>query len=97
MALVKVQGRGQVTIPAKFREALGIEPGYTLLLQQLGERQFVVEVIPTWSLDDFPKVDVEVDMAKIREEMGRAIAERVYPGEPPTTLAEVAAAASEGD
>ncbi len=81
MALVRVGARGHVTIPAQFRKALGIEPGCKILLQQDGERRFSVEVIPQRSIDDFPVVDVEVDMEQVREEMGQAIAEEVYPGE----------------
>ncbi len=80
MALVKVQGRGQVTIPTKFREALRIEAGCTLMLQQVAERRFVVEVIPRRLPEDFPTYDVDVDMDKVREAMGRAIAEQAYPG-----------------
>lgn len=85
MALVRVGTRGQVTIPAKFRQELGIEPGCKLMLQQVGERRFVVEVIPQRALDDFPKVDVEVDMDEVREEMGQAIADRVCPDDPQLT------------
>lgn len=94
MALVKVQGRGQVTIPAKFREALTIEAGCTLMLQQVGTRKFMVEVIPLRTLADFPKVDVAVDMHQIREEMGQDIADRVYPG-PGEDLARREAAAAQ--
>lgn len=84
IALVGVGARGQVTLPAKFRKALGIEAGGKLLLQQDGERRFVVEVIPTWALEDFPKIEGEIDMAKIREEMGREIADRAWPEDPGT-------------
>ena len=83
MAIVKVQGRGQITIPAKFREKLGIESGYALLLRQIGERQFIVNVIPHRTPADFPTVDIDVDMDQIREEIGRTIANEVYPGEQP--------------
>jgi len=77
MALVKVQARGQVTLPSKFREALGIEPGHVLMLQQAGERRFLVEVIPRKQLVDFPTYDVDVDMRQVREDMGKEIADRV--------------------
>jgi bifunctional DNA-binding transcriptional regulator/antitoxin component of YhaV-PrlF toxin-antitoxin module len=78
MALIKVRGRGRITIPEKFRKALGIETGCMLLLRQVGDQQFIVDVLPTQSLESFPIFDGEVDMAKIREEMGRDIAGRAY-------------------
>lgn len=81
MALARVGARGQVTIPVRFRKALGIEAGCTLVLQQVGNRKFMVEVIPLRTIDDFPTVDVIVDMHRIREEMGQEIADRVYPGD----------------
>ena len=90
MALVKVQGRGQVTIPAKFREALDIETGYTLMLQQTGERRFTVEVIPRRTLADFPTFDVDVDMEHVREQMGQDIADRVYPRHDPREVLDMA-------
>ena len=90
MALVKVQGRGQVTIPAKFREALDIEAGCTLMLQQTGERRFTVEVIPRRTLADFPTFDVDVDMEHVREQMGQDIADRVYPRQDPREVLDMA-------
>lgn len=83
MALVKVQGRGQITLPAKFRQALGIETGYTLMLQQTGERRFTVEVIPRRTLADFPTFDVDVEMEDVRGQIGQDIADRVYPRRDP--------------
>lgn len=50
--------RGQITIPVKFREELGI--GYSLLLQQLGERKFMVNFIPHRTPADFPTVDIDI-------------------------------------
>lgn len=101
MALIKVQGRGQVTIPAQFREALGIKAGYTLLLQQLSERKFIVNVIPQRTSADFPTVDIDIDMEQIREDMGRSISDEVYPVEAPqealAARREAAATTAEND
>lgn len=62
-----------MTIPAKLRKAIGIEPGYALLLRQVGARQFLVDVLPRRSLDSFPIFHGEVDMAEVCEQRGSAL------------------------
>lgn len=102
MALTKVQGRGQVTIPSKFREALGIESGCLLLMRQVDTQRFLVDVLPIQPLDSFPIYDGEIDMEKVREEMGQEIAREVYPGKLEVVemhdlvMQEVAASSEEG-
>lgn len=78
MAIVRVTRGGRMTIPAKLRKAIGIEPGYTLLLRQVGARQFLVDVLPRRSLDSFPIFQGEVDMAEVCEQMGSALAQGAF-------------------
>ncbi len=75
VAVVRVQGRGQLTLPAAFRKAVGIKPGDVLLLEERGPGHFEVRVLSRRSLLDFPRVDVAgFDMRSAREEMERALA-----------------------
>lgn len=76
VAVVRVQGRGQLTLPASFRKAVGVKPGDVLLLEERGPGHFEVRVLSRRSLLDFPRVDVEgFDMRSAREEMERELAE----------------------
>ncbi|MBI4483994.1 MAG: AbrB/MazE/SpoVT family DNA-binding domain-containing protein [Acidobacteria bacterium] len=42
----KHQPRGQVVIPAEFRETIGLRPGAKVLVSLAGDRRVVVEPIP---------------------------------------------------
>lgn len=75
VTLVRVQGRGQLTLPAAFRKAVGIRPGDVLLLEQLGPGHFEARVLSRRSLLEFPQVDAErFDMRAAREDMERELA-----------------------
>ena len=70
MALVRVQSRGQLTLPAAFCKAVGIRPGDVLLLEEGGPGRFEARVLSRRSLLEFPQVEVEgFDMRAIREQM----------------------------
>ena len=71
MAPVRVQGRGQLTLPAAFRKAVGIRPGDVLLLEERGPGRFEARVPSRRSLLEFPRVEAEgFDMRAAREEVG---------------------------
>lgn len=54
MGLGRVQARGQVTIPAEVREALGIQPGDVLLFEVTGPDEGRFRVVRTTrSLDEY--------------------------------------------
>ena len=81
VAVVRVQGRGQLTLPAAFRKAVGVKPGDVLLLEERGPGHFEVRVLSRRSLLDFPRVDVKgFDMRSAREEMERELAEEAMDG-----------------
>lgn len=46
MAIVKTSAKGQVVIPAEFRERIGLRPGGKVLVTLEGGRKVVVEPIP---------------------------------------------------
>lgn len=96
VAVVRVQGRGQLTLPAAFRKAVGVKPGDVLLLEERGPGHFEVRVLSRRSLLEFPRVKVdEFDMQAVREEMEQELAEDAVdnrrPGRVDSSL-EVAAA-----
>ncbi len=54
MPLVRVQTKGQITVPRSMREAMGIETGTELVCVQTGPRVFECRVMPKpMSLRDF--------------------------------------------
>lgn len=78
VAVVRVQGRGQVTLPAAFRKAVGVRPGDVLLLEERGPGHFEVRVLSRRSLLEFPRLQVDdFDMRSAREEMERELAGEV--------------------
>ncbi len=81
MATAQMQGRGQVTIPARIREALGLRPGDLLVLRVTGAGRIEAEVLHYRSLSSFLEETVEsaVALGRLREEMGDALA-REYLG-----------------
>ena len=83
MAIVRVQGRGQLTLPAAFRKSVGVNPGDVLLLEERGPGHFEVRVLSRRSLLEFPRVELrEFDMRSLREEMEHEMAEEVGPDTP---------------
>jgi bifunctional DNA-binding transcriptional regulator/antitoxin component of YhaV-PrlF toxin-antitoxin module len=72
MALAKLQERGQFTVPAKLREAVGLKPGVTLLLRAVGPGRFEAVALPNHSLSAFfgERVAGEVSLDRLREAMG---------------------------
>ncbi|PZN12809.1 MAG: AbrB family transcriptional regulator [Bacillota bacterium] len=96
VAVVRMQGRGQLTLPAAFRKAVGVRPGDVLLLEERGPGHFEVRVLSRRSLLEFPQVQVDdFDMQSAREEMEQELAgEAVDKGhqEPVDGSLEVAAA-----
>lgn len=84
MVAVKLQERGQFTIPARIRDAIGMKPGDVLLVRPLGPGRLEVEVLSTRPLGEFLKERAAgtVDMDKLRVAMGDAIVhERLAPQE----------------
>lgn len=73
MTLAKLQDRGQFTVPAKLREAVGLKPGDTLLLRALGPGRFEAVALPHHALGAFFAEGVvgEVSLERLREEMGQ--------------------------
>ena len=72
MALAKLQDRGQFTVPAKLREAVGLKPGDTLLLRAVGPGRFEAVALPNRSLSAFfeERVAGEASLNRLRDEMG---------------------------
>lgn len=71
MAIAKVLARGQITIPREIREKVHVEPGDLVRIEALGLNRFVVEVIPTLTLEEILErfhSDEPVDMERLRAE-----------------------------
>jgi AbrB family looped-hinge helix DNA binding protein len=71
MAIAKVLARGQITIPRDIREKVQMDPGDMVRIEPIGLHRFVVEVIPTLSLEEILAryhSDEPVDMARLRAE-----------------------------
>ncbi|HEY3111796.1 MAG TPA: AbrB/MazE/SpoVT family DNA-binding domain-containing protein [Chloroflexota bacterium] len=71
MALAKVLGRGQVTLPRAVRGAAGVRPGDTVLVRVTGPGTITLEVLPRMTLADSLAryaVAEPVDVARLREE-----------------------------
>lgn len=79
MSIVRVQSRGQITIPRRIREACGIEPGSELLVYFEDALTFGCRVLPKpadlgeilerYTVDG-PGVDVEALREEAAAEMG---------------------------
>ncbi len=70
-ALAKVQARGQVTLPRDVRQAVGIQPSDTLMIQATGPSSLQVTVLPRLTHAEALlryRVEGEVDMAALRRE-----------------------------
>lgn len=46
MPVVKMSAKGQVVIPSKLRDQIGLRPGGTVLVTLTGERKVVIEPVP---------------------------------------------------
>jgi|GEM_PF-6100454 len=93
VALARLQERGQFTVPARVREAVGMRPGDQLLVRALGPGRFEVMAVPRRPLTDFfkgPKAKVP-DIARLRADMGQDLA-REYLARRTPASSEVAAA-----
>ena len=69
MALAKILARGQITIPREIREQVHLAPGDLVRIEPTGAGRFVVEVVPTLTLDEILRrfhSDEPVDMVKLR-------------------------------
>lgn len=81
MAAVRLQERGQFTIPAKVRKAAGLRSGDTLVVRVTGPGRLEVVAVPTRPVDDFFKEARRelashgpIDLEQVREAMGREMA-----------------------
>ncbi len=81
LVLAKLQDRGQFTVPAKLREAVGLKPGDTLLLRAVGPGRFEAVALPHHALSTFfeERPAREVPLDRLREEMGREVAAEYAP------------------
>jgi AbrB family looped-hinge helix DNA binding protein len=71
MAIAKVLARGQITIPREVRDKVKLEPGDLVRIEPIGEHQFLVEVIPTLTLEEILEKfhsDEPVDWERLRAE-----------------------------
>jgi len=70
MALAKVLGRGQVTLPRAVRGAAGVRPGDTVLVRVTGPGTITLEVLPRTTLAESLAryaIAEPVDVARLRE------------------------------
>ncbi|WP_460038677.1 AbrB/MazE/SpoVT family DNA-binding domain-containing protein [Thermaerobacter litoralis] len=77
VAVLRVQDRGQLTLPVPFRKAVGVKPGdlLMLILEARGPGHFEARVLSRRSLLDFLRIDAEAfRMGSSREEMERELA-----------------------
>ena len=81
VALAKVLARGQITIPRDVREKVHLAPGDLVRIEPIGVGKFVVEVIPTLSLDEilsrYQSNASEVDIARLRADAEAEAADEV--------------------
>jgi AbrB family looped-hinge helix DNA binding protein len=71
VAITKVLARGQITIPREIREKVHLDPGDLVRIEPIGADRFVVEVIPTLTVDEILArfhSDEPVDLERLREE-----------------------------
>jgi bifunctional DNA-binding transcriptional regulator/antitoxin component of YhaV-PrlF toxin-antitoxin module len=69
VALAKVLGRGQVTLPRAVRGAAGVRPGDTVLVRVTGPGTITLEVLPRTTLAESLAryaVAEPVDVARLR-------------------------------
>lgn len=52
MAIVKLQSRGQLTLPKSVRKALGAKPGDTLLINPTGEGRAEIAKLEPMTFDE---------------------------------------------
>jgi AbrB family looped-hinge helix DNA binding protein len=80
VAIAKVLARGQITIPRDVRAKVHLEPGDLVRIEPIGANRFVVEIVPTLSLDEILEryhSDEPVDLARLRSEGEQDAADEV--------------------
>lgn len=81
MSLAKVTCKGQITIPKRIREALGIEDGDSVSFFVDDDDKVIIRRVKHRDLMDFrgvfPATRPYPGMDAIREEVGKAVAEDV--------------------
>ena len=81
MRMARVTTKGQVTIPVEIRDGFGIRAGDTLLFEPSGTESISFRVLHQRQLSDLSGIlstDREFpDKEVIREEVGRALGERL--------------------
>ena len=78
MALAKVLGRGQVTLPRAVRGAAGVRPGDMVLVRATGPGTITLEVLPRMTLAESLAryaVAEPVDVVRLREAAAAEAAE----------------------
>jgi bifunctional DNA-binding transcriptional regulator/antitoxin component of YhaV-PrlF toxin-antitoxin module len=94
MSLARLQERGQFTVPAKLRDAVGLKPGDTLLLRALGPGRFEAVALPPHALSTFfeARGEGQPSLDQLRTEMGREMAVERRPVDPEAARREAATA-----
>jgi AbrB family looped-hinge helix DNA binding protein len=80
MAIAKVLAKGQITIPRGIREKVQMSPGDLVRIESIGEHQFIVEVLPTLTLEEMLArfhSDEPVDLDRLRREGEEEAADQV--------------------
>lgn len=79
--LVKVNAKGQITLPKEIRKSLNIEPGDTIALTGMGDHvQLRPVTITLFDLIGSIPVDGPIDFDEIREQTRQYVAEQVMEG-----------------
>lgn len=77
MGIATVQQRGQVTIPADVRQACGLQPGDSVLIQAKGNGVFEARALPKGAsvaeMIERYKVSGVANLDKLREQMAEEI------------------------
>src|SRR5687768_5367890 len=80
MAIGRIQARGQVTLPKDVREAAGVVPGDSVIIEATGHGKVELRVVPKLTLaETFERYRIEgpVDLAAERAEWEAEAADRV--------------------
>ena len=78
MSLAHVTKTGNISIPKKWRQELGIEPNSTVVMQKI-EHKLVIEPLKKEKLQDvLKKIDDEVKKKRIFFSKGESIKDDLY-------------------
>ena len=78
MALAHVTQTGNISIPKKWRDELGIEPNSSVVLEKI-DHKLVIEPLKKYELKDvFKKIDEEIKKRKISFTREEAIKDDLY-------------------